>query len=229
MNLSLRLEEIIDTVENCDTAVDVGCDHGFVSIDIVKKGKAQRVIACDINKGPLKAAALNIKNAGVEGFIETRLSDGLSKVSVSDKPDAVIIAGMGGSLITRILDEGKEVLGSVTQLILSPQSEIFLVRKWLRENGYTIMKEKCVFDANKYYFIMDVRVGKSETYEASLQEIYDTYSEYLIKTKDRTLREFLQKGLDTNLGILATLDTNKRETLQSKTEMIKAALKLIDG
>ncbi len=229
MNLSIRLKAVSDTVLKCDTAADIGCDHGYVSIDLADRQIASRIIACDVNAGPLEAAKENIALHNLENVIETRLSDGLDKIKESDNVNAIIIAGMGGALMTRILEEGKEIVSFADQLILQPQSELFLVRKWLRNNGYNIDSEKMVKDAGKYYFIMDARHKESKEYEPRLQKIYDNYSEYLIKTKNAILKEYLQKGLENNTGYMAGIAPDRKKELQDKTELIKSALALMEA
>ena len=228
MNLSMRLNAVKDMVIPSDLVCDIGCDHGFVSIALAKEGKAKTVLACDINKGPLSACSEHIKEAGLEGTVIPRLSDGLSKVLPSEAPDAVIIAGMGGALITKILEQGREKLYKVKQLVLSPQSEQFLVRKWLRENGYNIVSEKTMTDLGKFYFIIDARPGRSEKHDEETEEIYDMFSEYLIKTKDSLLREYLQKGLSNNKGYLEGISGDKREVLIQKNQMIEKALSMME-
>ena len=228
MNLSMRLNAVKDMVIPCDLACDIGCDHGFVAITLVKENKAKKVLACDINKGPLEACAEHIEEAGLCGKVVTRLSDGLNKIELREAPDVVIIAGMGGALITRILTEGKEKLSKAKQLVLSPQSEQYLVRKWLRENGYNIVSEKTMIDLGKYYFIIDARPGEAIAYESDVQEVYDLYSEYLIKSKDPVLREYLQKGLTINKGYLEGIHGDKRETLIRKNLIIEKALSMME-
>lgn len=228
MNLSLRLTEVKNTVLPTETVCDIGCDHGFVSIAMIQEGLAKKVIACDINKGPLEAAKNNIAAAGLSDYIETRLSDGLHKVSIEDKADAVVIAGMGGALMTKILTEGMDVIKGASQLILQPQSEIFLVRIWLRDNCYNIVSEKMIKDMGKYYFIIDARPGKSGSFEPDLQKIYDDYSEYLIKTKNPVLKEYLIRGLETNKGYMEGISPDKRQTLQEKNDEIKKALTMME-
>lgn len=224
MSLSKRLNEVVNMVNNCDTACDVGCDHGFVSISLVKNKVVKRALAVDINKGPLEAAESNISQAGLSSEITTRLSDGLHNVTIEDKVDAIIIAGMGGQLIAKILEEGKEVVKGASQLVLGPQSEVFLVRKWLRLNGYTIMKESFVKDMGKFYFIIDARPGKTD----SKDEFFDEYSKYLIDTKNALYREYLLKGIETNDGYMKGMSPDKRNTLEEKNHSIKRALSMME-
>lgn len=228
MSLSDRLSCVKNMVIQCDTACDIGCDHGFVSIELVKTGVAKRVIACDINRGPLEAAAGNISAANLSDRIETRLGDGLNKIKVSDNVEAIIIAGMGGGLMAKILEEGKAVVAVAKQLVLQPQSENFLVRKWLRENGYTVVKEQMLVDMGKTYVIIDARPGEYISTEPSLTELYDTYSEYLIKNKDEILKAYLIKSIEINSGYLFGIDEDKRGALNKKINLMKQALSMME-
>lgn len=228
MNLSLRLNEVKNMVCNCDTVCDVGCDHGYISIALIEEEKCKKVIACDINIGPLEAAKVNIACAGLTESIETRLSDGLHKVDISDNADAIVIAGMGGALMARILEEGKDVVMQASQLVLQPQSEIFLVRKWLRENGYNIVRESCVLDAGKYYFLIDARQGKSPCYDADIQKIYDTYSEYLINTKNPVFMDYLKRGIEINNGYMSAMIPEKRSSLQEKNDIMNKVISMME-
>lgn len=228
MNLSDRLSLVSNMVIACDTACDIGCDHGYVSIDLCRRGVAKKVIACDINKGPLLQADANIAAAGFRDVIETRLSDGLHNVTKEDAPEVVIAAGMGGRLMTKILEEGRHACKSVKQFVLQPQSELFLVRGWLRENGYKIVREDMVLDAGKYYFVMDARVGESPVYEPKLQKLFDTYSEYLINTKNPVLKEYLKHGLEVNKTYLSSMDQSKGALLMETNRLIESALSMME-
>ena len=224
MKLSLRMETVKNTVVPCNTVCDVVCDHGFVSIALVQEGLAKHVIACDINKGPLAAATENVKTAGLTEHIETRLSDGLHKVTQEDRPDAIVIAGMGGALTVKILSEGRDVLKSVSQLVLQPQSELFLVRKWLRSESYNITKECFLFDMGKPYFVIDARPGEPTPHTDEENAFFDEYSEYLLKEKNPLYREFLKKGIENNESYLKGMPEEKRGELINKTELMRKAL-----
>ena len=127
---------------------DVGTDHGYIPIALVQTGKVSRAIAMDINKGPLERAALHIREQHLEDRITTRLSDGMTALKEGEA-DTVLIAGMGGALTVHILEGGAHCLASVKELILQPQSEIWLVREWLCEHGYKITDEDIVLDEGK--------------------------------------------------------------------------------
>lgn len=227
MNLSFRLTEVKNMVTPCGTACDIGCDHGYVSMALIKEGKAEKVIACDVNKGPLEAARKNIEAENLEDYIETRLGDGLHKITPEDCADAVIIAGMGGKLMERILSERPEVIVGVNQLVLQPQSEIFLIRKWIRNNGFYIESEKALVDDGKYYFIINAKRGDSSEYSLVDVELFDTYSKYLIEKKDSVLRDYLTRTLQNNLSYMEGIKEERKSDLLSKNRLILQALDLM--
>lgn len=150
MELSLRLRTITELLDSSDTLADVGCDHGYVSIWLVQNGKFKRALAMDVRKGPLAIASSNITNYNLTNSIETRLSDGLVCYNIGEA-DSLVIAGMGGILIQKILSKDEDKSRSFTQMLLQPQSEIGQVRAYVRELGYFIDKEAIVFEDGKYY------------------------------------------------------------------------------
>ena len=150
--LPKRLETIIERIPASGCIADIGCDHAYVAIETVRRGKAARALACDVRKGPLQQAAEHILCAGLAGKIETRLSDGLEKVAPGEA-DSVIIAGMGGPLMERIL-QGR--LADFGHFVLSPQSEIPHFRRFLLAEGMQIDEETMLIDEGKYYVIFNV-------------------------------------------------------------------------
>lgn len=159
MNISERLDTIIEMIEPCSSLADIGCDHGIISIEAIKRGIAQRVIAADINEGPLSAARENSVREGTAPDTVFVLSDGLISLPDPGSIECIVIAGMGGILINSILEKGGlERFSALKQLVLGPQSDLDLVRRFIDEYpGLGIMRERCVFEDGKYYFLMDVR------------------------------------------------------------------------
>ncbi len=188
MQLSKRLEAVASFVTEGNRVVDVGTDHGYVPIYLVETGKISEAIAMDINSGPLNRAQENIKKAGLEHKIQTRLSDGIEKLK-RDEVDTVVIAGMGGNLIIKILSEGKEILKDIKELVLSPHSDLSLVRRFLHEVEFFILKENMLKEDGKYYTVMKVRPGKKNVEE----DIFFEFGESLLRKKDPILKEFLLK------------------------------------
>lgn len=202
MKLSERLELVLSFVEPGESAADVGTDHGHVPVELVRRMIVKKAVAMDVRKGPLSRATENIGLAGLTDKIETRLSDGVAKL-LPGEADSVVIAGMGGELIIKILENGRHMWDSVKQWVLSPQSEIFKVRRWLFENGFVIRKEDMILEDGKFYTVMDVRrekdaaglQGKTEqTEDLSLSENSRMlYGDYLIRTKNPVLLTYLKE------------------------------------
>lgn len=185
--LSHRMEAIVKTVSPGTVVADVGCDHAFIPIYLVKNGICPGAIAMDIAKGPLETARSNIERYGCSDKIETRLSDGLTGLKKGEA-GTVIIAGMGGHLICKILKESYEVFTSVEEIILSPQSDIDIVRSYLSES-FKCIKEKMVEDEGKYYTIMKYAPGREEPY--SKEELF--FGRLLIKNRDKVFLDYLEK------------------------------------
>ena len=153
MQLSKRLQAVADSVTKGNRVADVGCDHAYISIYLIQHNIAPHVIAMDINKGPLKRGRENIERLGFSSQIETRLSDGLHQLNPGEA-DTILIAGMGGALTVQILEEGLTSVKKCKELVLQPQSELFLVRKFIEQIEFEIIAEQMLIDDGKYYTII---------------------------------------------------------------------------
>ena len=189
MELSARLKAVAGMVTKGNRVCDVGCDHGYISIYLVKNGVSPYVYAMDVNKGPLLRAKEHILDYGYADKIETILSDGL--VALGDrKSDALICAGMGGKLIIKILTEGMEQVLKMRELVLQPQSEIHLVREFLRNQGFYIDKEDMIFEDGKYYPMMHVIIESEKQNEDN--PVFDKFGPCLLKENHPVLKDFLE-------------------------------------
>lgn len=160
MNLSRRLMAAVDMVTEGFAVLDVGCDHAYTSIELVRK-KSPCAVASDVRTGPLKAAGEHIAEAGLPDKITTVLADGVPRNITSLLPEnipaSLVITGMGGMLIIKILGEAGELLDRFDELVLSPQSDIYAVRKYLMERGYAFVDEAEILEDGKFYTLMKVR------------------------------------------------------------------------
>lgn len=232
MQLSLRLSAIAEMVTEGNRLVDVGCDHGYLPVDLIQKRKIPSAIAADVGKGPLSRAQEHIEQYGLDKYIETRLSDGLREIREGEG-DTLVIAGMGGPLMERILTDGKEVLRSFKELILQPQSDIGHVRRFLFANGYQIMEENSVLEDGKFYFIMKAAAGiKVPAWKDEELE----FGKLLLEKKHPVLRQYLERELRIRDQILERLRDESREaTVRRKEEvmeerrLILAALERYEG
>lgn len=189
--LSRRLQAVAALAEPGKTAADIGCDHGYVSIWLIRQGIFSKMIAMDVRPGPLEAAGKNVSLYRMEDAVELRLSDGLRMLETGEA-DSMICAGMGGALICRILENDPEKAEAMKQIILQPQSEVFLVRRFLRQHGYAIVKEDMVKEDGKYYpMFRAVRQEEQAKLTADRQDIYDAYGRLLLEERHPVLYEWL--------------------------------------
>ena len=169
MLLSDRMQAVVGLVADCNCIADIGCDHGYVAMELVRRGTYKHVIAMDVNQGPLARAESNIKDYVMSEYIETRLSNGTAALKKGEV-EGIICAGMGGKLIISILEKGRDVISDMKQLILQPQSEIDEVREYLRNSGFIIDKEDMVCEEGKYYPMMRVIVGDFGKQESQMAD-----------------------------------------------------------
>ncbi len=213
--LSKRLKTVADFVSPSSKVADIGTDHGYVPIYLIKENIASFAYAMDVNEGPLAIAKANIANEGLEDKIETLLSDGFDNFG-DRECDSVIIAGMGGDLIVDILARASKY--DFNELILSPHKRVDLVRKHLQGNGYKIADEKMVEDAGKYYLVIKAIKGDGEYTNVELE-----YGPILLANKDETLKEFLDLEYDKFSKIKTSLATENKE-VDDKLKLIKEGL-----
>lgn len=248
--LSRRLQAVAALAEPGKTAADIGCDHGYVGIWLIQHKIFSKVIAMDVRPGPLETAGKNIALYQLEDVIELRLSDGLQRLETGEA-DCMICAGMGGALICRILENEPEKAKAMKQIILQPQSEISLVRSYLRQNGYTVVKEDMVKEDGKYYPMFravwqEDQGGCREDFPSKRQAVFDEYGKLLLEGRHPVLYEWLLHEQEVTGGIISGLlqtdeagqnmaahnaaehNTDRRkqrlEELQGKLRRIEAAL-----
>lgn len=157
MALSKRLQTLLSMIDPCDTLIDIGSDHALLCIEAVKSNLAQKAIAIDNKSGPLKTAQININNHQLTDRVSTLLSDGA--LELKQAGDCWVIAGVGAETMIQILDESKEKVQQVNQLILSPHSKPESVREYLLNHGFKILSEQLVYDHKWYIHIKAVYSG----------------------------------------------------------------------
>lgn len=222
MKLSKRLTAIASFVHRGSKIADIGTDHGYIPIYLTENGTAASALAMDVRTGPLERAKSHVREHGLEDKICLRLSDGLLKLSPGEA-DTVIIAGMGGGLSIHILEEGRHMWESVRHWILSPQSDIEAVRRFLAENGFLIEREAMVKDEGKYYTVMDVCRGEMR-YEKDCEY---RYGRCLIRERDPVLAEFLQKEERALNGIISSLRGQETENAGERLSELTGKLAVI--
>ena len=145
--ISKRLKSITLFINNNDSLVDVGCDHGLLSIYLVENKIVKKVIASDINKNALASAIANVKERELD--IECVLSDGIKNVNL-EGINSLVISGMGTSTIIHILEDTSKLV-NIEKIITQSNNNHYELRKFLNEIGYYLDDEVYTFDKGKWY------------------------------------------------------------------------------
>lgn len=227
-DLSARLQAVAGLVTDGYRLADIGTDHAYIPIWLVKTGRIPGAVAADINKGPLKRAMEHIRANGLESRIDIRLSDGFSALTPGEVQSAVL-AGMGGGLMIRILKEGIRVVECLEECILQPQSEIEKVRAFLLEEGFLFLEENMVREDGKYYPMMKVKPPGSgkDTSGRSLESWTGTelkYGKLLLEGRHPVLRRYLEKEIEIRREILKNLSGNDSERARERAEELNREL-----
>ncbi|TAH63081.1 MAG: SAM-dependent methyltransferase [Gottschalkiaceae bacterium] len=209
MKLSPRLQAIADYVQKGATVADIGTDHGYIPVYLVDNNVSNKIIATDINIGPLENAKSYIEKKSYEEIIETRLGNGLEPL-LPNEVDTVIIAGMGGLLITEILENSQVVTQNINRFILQPMVGSEELRKHLYRNKYKIIDEKLAKEGHKIYEIIVATHGEDNIDN----EIYYEIGKKLVENKDKHLKELLEVKIRKTEKILIAL--KDKETVNGK-------------
>lgn len=233
IRLSKRLTALANMVTDGNRLADIGTDHGYIPIYLCQTGKIPSALAMDIGKGPLQQAQTHIAEHGLSEQIKTRLSDGMSALQFGEA-DTILIAGMGGGLVMKILSEGAEKLTGKEELILQPQSEIALVREFLRVRNFQILNEDMILEDGKYYPMMKVSQQKAAEQTKILpQEVADAFGPVLLQKRHPVLKEWLERELRTTNSVIEQLSAqpdherirNRMQQVNCKKTLILEALK----
>ena len=224
MQLSNRLLAAAGMVTKGNIVADVGCDHAYTSIYLCEEGIAPRVIAMDVNKGPLAGAGRHVEQAGLTERIDLRLSDGLAKL-LPGEADTALLCGMGGLLMIKILSDYPETTASLKELVLQPQSEVGQVRHFLHKQGYRIEKEHMLKEDGKFYVMMRA-VPCREPQQYGRECEYE-YGKLLLEEKNEVLAEYLDREERLRREVLNALSGQETENARARKETLKQEFGLI--
>lgn len=162
-----RLSVCADFVRHDSRLADIGTDHALLPVWLLLNNKIKSAVACDINELPLNSGRECVEKYSLTDKVDLRLSDGLTNVK-EDEADDIVIAGMGGELIVKILDDCKWIKSTDKHLILQPMTKYEKLTEYLYNNGFEIDCQKACYADKKYYTVMSVYyTGNNTEYEYS--------------------------------------------------------------
>ncbi|MBN2261119.1 MAG: tRNA (adenine(22)-N(1))-methyltransferase TrmK [Clostridiales bacterium] len=207
MRLNQRLLMIANSVTIGNKVADIGTDHAYIPIYLVENKIADSIIASDIVEGPVLNAIKSVKKHGMEDNIKIIQASGLN--GIENPVDTIIIAGMGGMLITEIIEENPAIAYNAKELILQPMKNSIELRKFLYENNFEIIEELIAKEGYKFYEIIKVKKGKM----VILNDFEFEISKALRRNRDKNTKKFVENKIDVTKKILKKL---KQESSQSQ-------------
>ena len=220
--ISKRLELVASFVPQGAILLDVGSDHAYLPIELVERGQIESAIAGEVVEGPYQSAVKNVEAHGLKEKIQVRLANGLAAFEEADQVSVITIAGMGGRLIARILEEGLDKLANVERLILQPNNREDDLRIWLQDNGFEIVAESILEEAGKFYEILVVEAGQMKLSASDVR-----FGSFLSKEVSPVFVQKWQKEaekLEFALGQIPEKNLEERQVLVDKIQAIKEVL-----
>ena len=213
IKLTDRLSAIANEIKKGETVADIGTDHGFLPIYLWEAGISPKVIMADISKGSLEKARQNCLSTHPDMVFDLRLGDGI-KVLENGEVDAVAIAGMGGILMTEILEADLEKTKSLKKFILQPRNNVGVLRKWLLDNGFDIINEQLVLEGKYICEILTVVVGEGQATQEEKDEISYQFPRTLVDFKGPLTVEYLNRHIKKEKFILDSMKSGNKTTLE---------------
>lgn len=220
IKLSKRLRAIVNFCDKNKIIADIGTDHGFVPNFLYEEDINRKIIATDISLNSLNKAIEFTELRGNKGKIEHIVCNGLEKIPPVDQ---IIIAGMGGILISKILDRDFEKARQAEKLILQPMQQVDYLRKFLYDKGFKILDEKIVFEDNKFFHII---VANYKAIKEEYRDIDLKVSKLLRNRKDKDLIEFLKYLINYNIFIIENIEGSSTRSIYKKDKLREENIEL---
>lgn len=216
INLSKRLKTIASFLPRGAYFADIGSDHGYLPCYVCLHDRDARALAGEVNEGPYKSACETVNTYHLQEQIQVKLGDGL-EVLKNEPIKQVVIAGMGGSLITQILKDGKKYLTHVDRIIVQPNIGEKNVRKWFLDNDFTIINEVIVEENKHSYEIIVAEQGvKDPIYSKEMLEKQLLFGPFLLQEKSP---DFLNKWALQKEKLQQIILQMKQAAIQNKAKI----------
>lgn len=222
MEISLRLKTIANMVDRCECVADIGTDHGYIPIYLVKNGICNKTIASDINKGPVEKAKFNVKLENMQDKIQCRLGAGLTTIK-NGEVQGIVIAGMGGNLIRDIIEEGMDAFKKAKFAVLQPVQNPEVLREYIYKKGYKIIDEELCIEDNKVYEIIKIRYSEEIQ---NIDSIYYEVGKTLIEKRHPLLKEYIEIKIERYIKILKNIIDESEGAKNRKVEVKSKIIKL---
>lgn len=227
--LPLRLKAISSFLSPGAIFADIGSDHALLPISVCLQDSNAHAIAGEVNRGPYGHAVANVNRYRLGQAVEVRLGNGLAVIEAGEI-DELVIAGMGGPLISSILEDGKSKLKTVKKIIAQPNIHARRVRRWLNQNNFYISDEAIVKDNGHLYEIIVSKPLDSPPLKnnpTQTQEMENIFGPILLQTKPSL---FYQKWIEEQMKLERVIQQMKQAKVQDdlKIKQFQIELKWIE-
>lgn len=219
MNLDKRLQAAANFVPQGCILADIGTDHAYLPVWLLKKNLIARAVAGDIAAGPCQAARNTVSMFGVQDRVEVRQGSGL-EVLQAGEVDCAAICGMGGSTIISILEADMEIAASIQRLVLQPMAGAAGLRKWLVEHGWYLVAEDLVDEPTHFYEIICVERGADAKYTAAEYFVGPT----LLRQGHALLAKQLTRQINSCKELLQNMACSEKARVSAKYQETQALL-----
>jgi tRNA (adenine22-N1)-methyltransferase len=220
MRLTPRLAAIAELIPPGSTVADIGTDHAYLPLYLVQEEISQRVVASDMNSAPLHQARETVAAFNCLQKIDLRQGDGLKVIQAEDQINTVVIAGIGGETIIKILEGGRDKLKSVERLILQPMTESGTLRLYLAHNGYALVRESLALEGRRLYEIIMAKPGMED--ETDLFRL--SLGPRLLEVKPPLLPLLLQEKIRKLRIVQRSLQRARQENVSDKLQEVEKTL-----
>ncbi|HAB7702792.1 TPA_asm: tRNA (adenine(22)-N(1))-methyltransferase TrmK [Listeria monocytogenes] len=214
--LSKRLEKVASYITKNERIADIGSDHAYLPCFAVKNQTASFAIAGEVVDGPFQSAQKQVRSSDLTEQIDVRKGNGLAVIEKKDAIDTIVIAGMGGTLIRTILEEGAAKLAGVTKLILQPNIAAWQLREWSEQNNWLITSEAILREDNKVYEIM-VLAPSEKPVTWTKQEIF--FGPCLLKEQSAIFKSKWRHEANTWQNIIQTISNNQPVSTENQAKI----------
>jgi len=221
--LSLRLERVAAQVPAGARLADIGSDHGYLPVALMRRGAISAAVAGEVALTPFHAAQRTVRDNQLQSQISVRQANGLAAINASDKITAISLCGMGGETIRDILDRGKAHLSGQERLILQPNGGEQPLRQWLMENHYRILFEEVLRENHFFYEIIVAERTGPVTYSA--EELY--FGPLLLQSRSPMFLAKWQRLLRERQKTLSQLTRARQAVPEHKVQDVARQLRLI--
>ncbi|HEX7159778.1 MAG TPA: class I SAM-dependent methyltransferase [Trebonia sp.] len=223
MRLSPRLLKLAGKVPDYAVVADIGTDHALLPIYLVSTGKCPRAIAVEVHEGPYEVARAAIESFAMGDAVDLRRGDGL-KPLMPGEVDAVVIAGLGGGQMIRMLEDAPQVRASVPWFVFQPMDDAADLRRFLVDHGFRLADEELVRDGDEIYEIICAAPGRERIDDDLLYEVGPRN----VERRDPLLAEFIERRIQRYRRILIQVEQGRTQRAVDAMRELQRLIRRLD-